>query len=169
MSRPLPADYPPYFGKYIGKVDAPDITQALGTYSRALNEFYAGLPDSKADFKYAPDKWTVKDLLQHLIDTERIMAYRLLCIARKDKTALPSFDENAYAVAAAASQRSFDSIKEDLLAQRKASDLLIQSLTEEQLAEDGIASGQRTTANAVAFIIFGHLLHHKQVLEERYL
>ena len=111
----------------------------------------------------------MKELLQHVIDAERIFSYRILRIARKDKTPLASFDEDNYAANSLASERNFDSIKEEFLAVRKATDLLLLSLNEEQLAQQGIASELPVTANAIAFITFGHMLHHKGVLEEKYL
>lgn len=169
MSKPISGDFPPYFEKYISQVDAENHLAVLSTYSESLEFFYNSLPEAKADFAYAPDKWTLKDLLQHVVDTERIMSYRLLRIARKDETPLASFDENTYSVNARAGERSFDSIKEEFLAVRKSTDLLIRSLQTNQLSSAGVASGNRTTANALIYIIFGHMLHHKSVVEQRYL
>ncbi|MCK9403157.1 MAG: DinB family protein [Chitinophagaceae bacterium] len=169
MPRPLSTDFPAYYAKYILKVDADTVSEAVTVYSKSLIDFFTNLPEAKAEFRYAPGKWTVKELLQHIVDTERIMSYRLLCIARKDKTPLPSFDENNYAAHSAANERSLASIKEEFIAVRKATDSLIASLQESQLSEVGIASNLPVTANAIGFIIFGHILHHKQVLEEKYL
>ncbi len=169
MPRPHIADYAPYFEKYITKVAATDAKELIDKYAQPLRLFYTDLPASKADYKYAAGKWTLKDLLQHIIDTERIMAYRLLRIARNDSTPNPSFDENSFALNAGAARRSFDSIKEEFITVRKATDLLLQSLTEEQLSFAGMSGNHRTTANAIAFILFGHLLHHKQIVEEKYL
>ena len=168
MPRPVESDFPAYFSRYISKVDADTIAQAITKYA-TLTNFYTNLPEEKADHAYAPGKWTVKELLQHIIDAERIFSYRLLRIARKDKTPLASFDENSYAESSLASERSFDAMKEEFLAVRKATDLLLYSLSEDQLSEQGISSNLPITANAVAYIIYGHMLHHKEVLEERYL
>lgn len=169
MSRPQAGDFPTYFQGYIGKVEAESAGTLPQQYGKALEAFYIGLPDAKADYAYAPGKWTLKDLLQHIVDTERIMSYRLLRISRKDETPLASFDENSYAENANTTNRSFASIKEEFLAVRKATDLLLQSLQPEQLAHAGVASGNRMTANSLAYIIFGHMLHHKSIIEERYL
>ncbi|MBX9734376.1 MAG: DinB family protein [Chitinophagaceae bacterium] len=169
VAKPQTNDYPAYFGRYINLVDANDLQTAVTTYSRPLTYFFVNLPEEKADYAYAPGKWTIKDLLQHIIDTERIMSYRLLCIARGEQTALPGFEEDAYASAAHASKRSFTSLKEEFIALRKSTDLLIQSLTEEQLNNTGTASNKPTTANAIGYIIFGHIMHHKNIVEERYL
>jgi len=169
MSRPQAGDYPPYFEGYISKVQTDTTAELPVKYGKELETFYTGLPEAKADYAYAPGKWTLKDLLQHIVDTERIMSYRLLRIARKDETALASFDENSYAANAKATERSFAAIKEEFLAVRKSTDLLLQSLHDEQLAHAGIASGNRMTANALVYIIFGHMLHHRNIIEERYL
>ena len=165
MSRPQVTDFPPYYGRYISQVNADSLSEATKIYSASLSSFYTGLPEEKAGFSYAPGKWTLQELLQHVVDTERIMSYRLLRIARKDKTPLASFDENTFAENSLANSRSFASIKEEFIAVRKSTDLLIQSLSEEQLAEEGIASNLPVTANAVGYIIFGHMLHHKNVVE----
>lgn len=169
MSKPQAGDFPPYFEGYISKVQADSAVKIIAQYSNELESFYTGLPESKADYAYTQGKWTLKDLLQHIVDTERIMSYRLLRIARKDETPLASFDENSYAENAKATDRSFSAIKEEFIAVRKSTDLLLQSLQQDQLAYAGVASGKRMTANALAYIIFGHMLHHKSVIEERYL
>ena len=169
MPKPQPSDFPVYFGRYISQVTTDSLSEAVKEYTEALSTFYTNLPEEKADYSYAPGKWTLKELLQHVVDTERIMSYRLLRIARKDKTPLASFDENTYAENSLAGTRSFASIKEEFIPLRKSTDLLIQSLNEEQLSAEGVASNNPVTANAVGYIIFGHMLHHKNVVEEKYL
>ncbi len=169
MSRPLPGDYPPYFGKYIDRVEGDSPERVVAHYSQQLLTFYQQLPEELADHAYAPEKWTLKDVLQHVIDTERIMSYRLLRIARNDQTPLPGFEENDYALSAKASLRSFTSLKEELAAVRNSTDLLIQSLTPEQLVNRGNASGHPVTALALVYILYGHLIHHRLIIEERYL
>ncbi len=169
MSRPQPGEYNPFFERYIHQTKAQDAHALMDELSTVLEHFYTGLPESKGDYAYAPGKWTLKEVLQHVIDAERIFSYRLLRIARKDTTPLPPFAENDYVVNADANKRSFDSIKQEFLAVRKASNLLIESLTAMQLSNRGIVSGTETSANAIAFILFGHLMHHEAVIEERYL
>ncbi len=169
MYKPAASDFPPYFGRYIARVEAETVKEAVSKYADNLNDFYTGLPEEKSDYRYAPGKWTLKELLQHIIDAERIFSYRILRISRGDKTPLASFDENSYVENAKAHNRSFASIKEEFLAVRKSTDLLLGSLTEEQFAQKGISSELPVTANAIGFIIFGHLLHHREVLEQRYL
>ncbi len=169
MPKPQAQDFPPYFGRYISLADAESLSAVIEKYAKLLVAFYTDLPEEKASLRYAPGKWTLKELLLHVIDTERIMAYRLLRFVRKDKTPLASFDENLFAANSLANDRSFVSIKEEFVAVRKSTDLLIQSLSEEQLQEEGIASNLPITANSIGYIIFGHLQHHKQVVEEKYL
>jgi uncharacterized damage-inducible protein DinB len=169
MSRPQPGEYNSFFERYINQTKAQNAHALLEELTTVLESFYTILPESKADYAYALGKWTLKEVLQHVTDTERIFSYRLLRIARKDATPLPSFEENDYVVNADANRRSFDAIKQEFLAVRKASNLLIESLTVDQLNNKGIVSGTETSANAIAFILFGHLMHHKAVIEERYL
>lgn len=169
MPKPLTGDYPAYFEGYINQVEVTDIQDAVKLLSHPLTYFFLNLPDEKGDYAYAEGKWTLKDLFQHMIDTERIMQYRLLRVARNDSTPLPGFDENLYAQNAKANTRSFLDLKEELKALRKSTDLLVSSLSENQLSNSGIASDKKITANAIAFILFGHLLHHKKIIEARYL
>ncbi len=169
MPKPQSGEYPAFFEGYINQVDQSDIQEAVKQLAHPLTYFFLNLPDEKGDYAYTEGKWTLKDLLQHVIDTERIMQYRLLRIARNDQTPLPGFDENKYAENAMANRRSFVALKEEFKALRKSTDLLIGSLTEEQLLNSGIASDKKVTANALAYIVFGHLLHHKKIIEERYL
>lgn len=169
MSRPTETDFPIYYASYISQVNASSLQEAVTIYSKKLLDFFLSIPEEKAEFRYATGKWTIKELLQHLVDTERIMCYRVLRISRKDKTPLSSFDENSFATHSLANQRSLVDIKAEFMAVRKSTDLFIASLTDEQLAESGTASNLPITANALGFIIFGHMLHHKQVLLEKYL
>lgn len=169
MAKPQVGEHPAQFDRYISLVDAGDAAAVVKKYSADLNAFYTSLPEEKADHAYAEGKWTLKEVLQHIMDTERIFSYRLMCIARKDNTPLPSFDENSYAANSFASARSFASLKEEFVAIRKSTDLLILSLNEEQLSSTGISGTLPAKANSFAYIIFGHLLHHRNITEERYL
>ena len=169
MARPQPGDYGNYYENYVQKVQANSLREAIERYADEMNSFYSSLPEAKADYRYDAGKWSLKDLLQHVIDTERIMSYRMLRVARKDSTPLPGFDENTYSIQANASARTFESLKQEFVALRKSTDLLMQSFTEEQLNNAGTANEHRITALAIGFIIFGHMLHHKQVIETRYL
>ncbi len=169
MARPTASDHAPYFEKYISKVKGDTIQEAIKNHSATMLEFYMSLPEDRENYAYAEDKWTLKEVLQHIIDAERVFSYRILRIARKDATPLASFDENAFAANAGTSSRTFHSIKNEFAAVRQSTDLLLSSLTEDQLQQKGTASNNPATANAFAFITYGHLLHHKEIIEERYL
>ncbi len=168
MPKPASGTYPVYFEKYINLVETDNVTEAINKYAQSLIEFFENIPEGMAGHRYAEGKWSVKEMLQHIIDTERIFGYRALSIARKDKTPLPGFDENTYANASKADKRNLTSLMEELKAVRTSTDLLLKSFTEEDLQQTGITNQHPNTVNAIGYIIFGHILHHKKVLEERY-
>lgn len=169
MARPQQGEYGAFYQTYIDKTKSDSVKSLIENNSSALAHFVMNLPESKADHAYAEGKWTIKDLLQHMIDTERIMVYRALTIARNDKFNLPGFDESNYAIAAKASTRTLQSLKEEFAAVRKSTDLFLLSLSEEQLQQKGIANNNPITVNSLVYIIYGHALHHMQIIEERYL
>lgn len=170
MARPSIGDYASFYQAYIAKTEGCDsVTALIERYSNEINAFIISIPDEKAHYAYAENKWTVNDLLQHMIDAERIFTYRALTFARKDDKNLPGFDENEYAATANANGRTLQSLKEEFTAVRKSTDTFFVSLTEEQLQTQGKANNNPVTVNAIAFITFGHVLHHIQILKERYL
>src|SRR5205809_1315015 len=168
MARPQPNEFAPYYQKYIELAQGDSINESVHHHAFELQEFYNSLPDDKADFAYAKDKWTVKQVLQHLTDAERVFAYRALRISRNDETPLPSFDENAYVENGFAGERSLSSLKQEFNAVRAATDMFLLSLNDEQANRFGTASNNPVSVNALAFIIYGHLLHHQNILKERY-
>lgn len=169
MARPQPEDFSAFQQTYVDKTKSDTIKLLVENNASILNHFVMNLPEAKADFAYAEGKWIIKNLLQHIIDAERILVYRALTIARKDKISLPGFEENEYAINANATSRILQSLKEEFVAVRKSTDLFLLSLSDEQLQQKGIANGNPSTVNSLAYIIYGHALHHKQILEERYL
>ncbi len=169
MQRPLENEYASFYKNYVALATGNIINEVITNHSKIISEFYNNLPDAKADYAYAKDKWTIKDLLQHLIDAERIFVYRATRFARKDNQALLGFEENDYAQNANAASRTLQSLKDELLALRTSTNLFLENLNDEQLAQSGAANTNLITVNAIAFIIFGHLLHHKNIIEERYL
>lgn len=169
MSRPKAEDAAVFYHNYIAYNRGESLQELMQNHATEIKDFYNNLPQAKADYAYAEGKWTLKDLVQHVTDAERVFCYRALRISRKDTTALPGFDENSYAVNANAGSRDFDSLKQEFTAVRFATDLLLKTLTEDQLQQSGTASNHYITVNALAFIIYGHLLHHKKIIEERYL
>lgn len=119
-------------------------------------------------FAYAAGKWTLKELLQHVTDTERVFIYRAMCVARGEKQSLPGFDEDMYAANSNANARSWKSLAEEFLAVRQSSRLLFESFTEEMLNQSGTANNRPIHVNAIGFILVGHALHHMHIARERY-
>lgn len=167
MNRPQVNEYPKWADVYISLVKD-DIIITLEKQVKDFVDFINSLID-KGDYAYAEGKWTIKQLVGHIIDTERILAYRMLCFVRGDKNALPGFDEDAYVSNAHFQDRSLFSLGEEFAAMRTANLYLIKSLNEEELDRAGIANGLPITPRALAYFIAGHLIHHKNVIEERYL
>ena len=169
MARPQPGTYPAYFQNYVQQVDADSVMEAVEKYGMQVVESFKNIPAEKAGFRYAEGKWTLKEMLQHIIDTERIFAYRALTIARKDETPLPGFDENAYAANSKADARSWESLLSEFEALRGSTDLMLKSFDAEQLEQAGTTNNNPTTVNAIAFVVYGHILHHLNIVNERYL
>lgn len=169
MPRPAAADAAEFYHKYISYTKGNSVADIIANHSKDIHDFYNSLPEEKADYAYAAGKWTIKQVLQHVIDAERIFTYRALRIARKDTTPLPGFDENSYADNDGSSNRTLQSLKEEFRSLRAATDLLLASFSETQLSESGTASNKSITTNALCFITYGHLLHHKAITQERYL
>ncbi|MFY7963810.1 MAG: DinB family protein [Chitinophagaceae bacterium] len=169
MPRPLENEYASFYKNYVALATGNNIDEVIANHSEKINEFYNNLPESKADYAYANGKWTIKDLLQHLIDAERVFVYRATRFARKDNQDLLGFEENDYAANANAGKRSLQGLKNELTALRSSTNLFLQSLDVEQLQQTGKANNHTISVNAIAFIVFGHLLHHKNIIQERYL
>lgn len=168
MARPAFNESAQYYHKYIGLVQGDSINEVVNNYAFDLQEFFNRIPDDLADYAYDANKWTIKQVLQHLTDAERIFAYRALRISRNDVTPLASFDENAYIENGFATERSLSSLKQEFNAVRAATDVFLLGLNQQQIERTGNASNNPVSVNALAFIIYGHLLHHKTILEERY-
>lgn len=169
MPRPAPGSFPAFFEKYINRVEAESVTEAIDKYGTAVVDFFKSIPEEKAVYRYAEGKWSLKEVLLHITDTERIMCYRALCMARKDKTPLPGFDENLYALNSNADNRKWQNLLTEFEASRKSTDILVKSFDEEQLEQQGITNNLPNTVNAICYIIYGHMLHHINVVKERYL
>ena len=169
MHRPHENEYGTFYKNYVALAIGNNIDEVISIHSKKINDFYNNLPQAKADYAYASGKWTIKDLLQHLIDAERIFVYRATRFARKDNQNLLGFEENDYAKNANAAKRTLQSLKGELSSLRESTNLFLQNLDEEQLHQTGTANNHSISVNAIAFIIFGHLLHHKNIIEERYL
>ena len=168
MAKPEANESAVFYHKYISLVEGDSIKEIVGNYAFNLQEFYNSLPDNKADFAYAENKWTLKQVLQHITDAERIFAYRALRISRKDATPLASFDENLYVQNGFANTRALSALKQEFNSVRAATDIFLLSLNDEQIKRTGTASSYPISVNALAYVIYGHLLHHKNIFKERY-
>lgn len=169
MSRPLEGDFGDFYRHYISLAIGERPKELIANHSTDILAFIEHLPDQMGGYAYASGKWSIKQMIQHMLDTERIFVYRLIWIARGDTRPLLGFDENQFAHAAPATQRSMKDLKEEFSFLRKSTDLLIKNLTQEELDKRGEASGYPVTVNALCYIIFGHNLHHIQILKDRYL
>ncbi len=162
-------EYGDFYSAYIESLQNVDLIEELEISVHRLVRFVQEVPMDKYDYRYAEGKWTIKDILQHLIDCERVFSYRALRFARNDDTALPGFEENDYAVEAAGHQRSIQQLLTELAVVRQSTLYLFKSFSNEQLMRSGIASGSPMSVRAVGFIIIGHQNHHQRIFAERYL
>lgn len=169
MPRPTTHDYALFYHNYVMNVQEDNVRIAFQQQSSLLDSFLASISESKADHAYAEGKWTVKQLLQHIIDAERIFTHRALWFARRSPSPLSGFDENEYADVADVSKRSVASLADEMRAVRKSSEFLFNSFTDKDLNTSGTANTHAITVNALGFVTLGHFLHHKRILEERYL
>jgi hypothetical protein len=159
---------PPFFDRYINQVDDIDLLDALtqtATFDKLID---AETLEALGDLRYAPGKWSVKDILQHIIDTERIMSYRALRIGRNDPTPLPGFDENTYAENTGANQRSIADLYDEYAAVRQSSILLFRSLDATMMLRVGTASDKPISPLALGYVLVGHAKHHVTIIQERY-
>lgn len=162
-------EYNPYYGTYIEKAGSMSLHKGLKDNGDATIAFLESIPEEKLEYRYEEGKWTIKEIIQHLIDTERVFTYRALCIARKDKTLFPGYDQDEYASTCDANRRSMYSLMNEYKAVRLATIILFESFSDEMLVEIGTASNSNLSPRAVAFITIGHENHHSGVIRERYL
>ena len=162
-------EFNPYYSSYVNKVTGSTVADILQNGLASSLAFYKSIPEDKWSFSYAEGKWTIKEILLHLIDAERVFAYRTLCVSRKEELELPGFDHDEYLKNSNANSRSIESLIEEYEAVRKASISLFKSFGEETLNFLGVANGSPISVRALAYIIAGHELHHNGVIKERYL
>lgn len=160
---------PEFFDRYINRVDDIDLLTALeqtATFDTLLPRTTA---EALGDLRYAPGKWTIRDIIQHLIDTERIMSYRALRFARRDQTALPGFDEDRFSESARATQRTVADLYDEYAALRQSSLALFRSFDDDMVRQTGICFNKTISVLGIGYVLTGHVLHHIQIVEERYL
>lgn len=160
---------PSFYHKYIALVEGDDLNYLFKQIKKIIPDLLAGIPEEKWEFRYAEGKWSIKELVQHMTDTERIFTYRALCFSRGETSSLPGFDENKYAAGSKAGSRIKEQLVNELRAVQEATALLFESFDEDQLERSGIANNNPVSVRAIGFITIGHMLHHKNILEEKYL
>lgn len=168
IARPAPTEYAPYYGRYIDLV-GDDLLGDLRKNGEATHRLLGTLPENSGDFRYAPDKWSVKEVLGHLVDGERVFAYRALRFARQDATPLPGFEQDDWVPNGDFGRRTLRSLLDEHHAVRAASLALFENLPEEAWDRVGIANDLPMSVRALAFAIAGHEAHHQRILREKYL
>jgi uncharacterized damage-inducible protein DinB len=169
QNRPKTGDYATFYEKYIVLVPEGEFLQILETQLREWQRLLGDLSEEQADFRYEPGKWSIKDMIGHVSDSERIFAYRLLRIARGDQTPLAGFEQDDYVRTANSSARKRSDLLEEFTAVRRATIALVSSMDDSAWVRRGVASQREISATAMAFVIAGHERHHRRILEERYL
>jgi hypothetical protein len=172
--RPQPEEYAPYYDRYVSLVrpneaSGHDILTTLDDQRRQMLLLLSGRPEADGDLRYAPDKWSLKEVLGHLNDTERIMSYRALRIARGDQSPIEGYEQDDYVRNGPFAKLSLSDLIEDYIAVRRASLSLFRNLDKADWSRRGVANKNEVTVRAIAYIIAGHELHHRGIIEEKYL
>jgi uncharacterized damage-inducible protein DinB len=167
--RPDLSRVPEFYHNYIKQVPEDDLMIAFKNQTPVAHQFFQNMPESKIDYAYAEGKWSIKEVLQHVIDAERIFSYRALRFARKDPTPLPGFDENLFAENAKAAKRNWTDLLEEFKVVRNATEWLYGSFDAEQLNATGTSNNSPIYVLAFGYISVGHAIHHMNVIKQRYL
>ena len=169
IRRPDGTEYLPYYGRYITLVPEGHILALLSDQLDETLALLGSIPESRAGFRYAPGKWSIRELVGHVIDTERIFAYRALRFARNDKTPLPGFEQDGYISNASFDAYPLDELAAEFESVRRSTLFLLKHLDEEAWTRTGTASDAEVSVRALAYILAGHELHHRKILSDRYL
>jgi hypothetical protein len=169
ISPPEPTEYQPYYARYISLVPAADLAQTLDVQLAQSLPLLRSIGEPKSLHRYAPGKWSIKELLGHLIDAERIFIYRALRFARNDQTPLSGFDQDPYVAAANFDARPWDDLVAEFEHVRRSSILFFRALTPDEMVRSGTANQHRITVRALGYVIAGHELHHMAIVRHRYL
>jgi len=169
ISRPAKSEYAPYFGTYIDKVDDGDVLDILAKQIDQTVATLSRVPEKDAGYRYAPGKWSIKEIVGHMSDTERIFVYRGLCFARGDAQPLPGFDENTYVSNASFDDRTLKDHLDEFRAVRAATMFFLKGLNARELMRSGTANNNPYTVRSIPYILAGHEKHHMGVVKERYL
>ena len=168
VARPEPGEYAPYYDRYISLIQGNDILATLDNGRRQMMLLLSGRDEADGNFRYAPEKWNAKQVLGHVCDTERIFAYRALRIARGDQTPMEGFEQDDYVRNGPFADRPLSELIDDYIAVRRATLTLLRNLDEAAWSRRGVANKNEVTVRALAYIIAGHELHHRRILEEKY-
>lgn len=163
------SEFNSYYQVYIDKAGDGNVFEELSKNLNTIIHFFESINVEKLHYRYAEDKWTIKEILQHIIDTERVFAYRALRASRNDRTDLPGFDQDAFVVHSHANQKSIVNLLSEYKSVRMATLSLFESFDDRNLAETGIINGSSLSVRAIGFIIVGHENHHLEIIHKRYL
>lgn len=169
MQKPNVNEYAPYYQRYIDFIHTDDIFSTFKQQADEIVALFTNLSEDQASFRYAEGKWTIKEVLAHIVDSERIFGYRVLAISRGEKNPLPGFAENEYVRNGKYENRSLKSLLAEYSHLSSANLELFKSLDEEMLSQKGTASGKEVTARAILFVTIGHEKHHLEIIKSRYL
>ena len=169
LGRPQASEYAPYYETYIRHVSDEDVQRALGAQIEATLATLRGVSEERSLLRYAPGKWSLREVVGHLCDAERVFAYRALRFARGDRKELQGFDQEPYVAAAHSDARPWAELLEELQLVRRTSVLLFRGFDDEAWQRSGVASGNEVTVRALGYTIAGHELHHMAIVRERYL
>ena len=169
IGQPAPSEYAPYYATYIDKAQTNDILGHLETQTQELLTLFHSISEDKSLHRYTPEKWSIREALAHINDTERVFAFRAFWLARAGDAPLPSFDQDVFAANSNAHARHWSSLVDEFIAIRAASMTLLKSLPPEAWTRTGTASGNPVTTRAMAYMIAGHAEHHRRIYVEKYL
>ena len=169
IERPGSDEYDEFYADYVGKIEGNNVKAELTAQLDELGELVGGLSDEEARYRYEEGKWSIKEVLGHLCDAERVFSYRAMSIARGEQQNLPGYEQDEYAAVAGFDRRPLESLLWELRNLRGANAVLFESLNEEELQRRGNANDVEVSVRAVAYIMAGHMAHHLAVLKERYL
>ncbi len=168
ISRPAEAEFAPYYGRYVSLVPEPDIAAAMREQVLHVRRVAAVVTLEKETYRYADGKWSIREVVGHMIDAERVFGYRAFCISRKEGAPLPSFDENSYVAQSLYDQRPLSDLLEEFAVLRNANLAFLRRLSDSQWKNVGTASSSTVSVRALVYIMVGHVRHHLNVLRDKY-
>lgn len=169
MNRPEINEFDPYYNTYVSRIEGNNVLEQLDAQPTELRNMFDNVPDGRGNYSYAEGKWTIKELLSHLIDGERIFAYRILRISRGDETPIEGFEQDGYIENSNANNRSFSDLLDEFDLQRRANMKMLRNLSDDAARRIGTASEKTVSVRALVYIMAGHVRHHINILHERYL